>query len=77
MFDVAVDVPTKTKCGPAANGVHCCTTDGDCSACLMIDGYLNIDLMEGSNLAGNGIQAFCTLMTELAQSPSVELPFDG
>ncbi len=43
----------------------------------MIDGYLNIDLMEGSNLAGNGIQAFCTLMTELAQSPSVELPFDG
>ncbi len=44
---------------------------------LMIDGYLNIDLMEGSNLAGNGIQAFCTLMTELAQSPSVELPFDG
>jgi hypothetical protein len=67
MFDAAVDVPPATKCRRAATGIDCCTVEGDCSACLMIDGYLNVDMTEGANRAGNGIQTPCTLMTELGQ----------
>jgi hypothetical protein len=38
--DGAIDVRTETRCGCAANGVACCTSEGDCSACLTMAGYL-------------------------------------
>jgi hypothetical protein len=59
--------PVPTICDGAAKGVRCCTREGDCHACLAMDGYLNIDVTDGPNQSGDGLQTSCTLMTDLGR----------
>jgi hypothetical protein len=68
IVDASRDTPSPpTKCGSAANGASCCTPEGDCTACLGLDGYLNRDVTDGPNQSGDGLQTSCTQMIEIGQ----------